>query len=206
MTDLGTWDPLSPDDMAVVLAGLAAPWWLAGGWAVELAVGRSFRAHADTDVLVLRSDLLAAQRHLAGWDLHAADPPGTLRPWRPGEQLPVAIHDIWCRRTPESPWSFQLMVDEVDGEDWVFRRDGRVRRPVATLTGSASRPGLPVLAPEIQLLYKSGAGRPQGGPRPKDEEDLDAIAPVLGDESRAWLASALSLVAPDNRWLARLND
>ena len=78
--------------------------------------------------------------------------------------------------------------------------------PSSSLAGAASRPGLPVLAPEVQLLYKSGACRPQGGPRPKDEEDLDAILPTLEDESRAWLASALSLVAPDNQWLARLND
>ncbi len=157
-------------------------------------------------MLVLRPDLPAVQRHLAGWDLHAADPPGTLRPWRSGEVLPERVHDIFCRRTPDSPWAFQFMVDAVDGGDWVFRRDPRIRRPVASLAGSASRPGLPVLAPEIQLLYKSGASRPEGGPRPKDEEDLDAVLPVLDDEGRAWLTSALSLVAPGNPWLARLND
>jgi hypothetical protein len=87
VTDLRAWDALAPEEVASVFAGVAAPWWLAGGWAVELAVGRAFRSHADTDVLVLRPSVPLVQAHLAGWDLHAADPPGTLRPWPPGEVL-----------------------------------------------------------------------------------------------------------------------
>jgi hypothetical protein len=204
VSDLGSWDPLPPDEVATVLAGLAEPWWLAGGWAVELAVGRSFRAHADIDVLVLRPSLLRVQDALAGWDLQAADPPGSLRPWRPGEVLPDTVHDVWCRRTSSSPWSWQLMVDDVDGEDWVFRRDRRVRRPVVSLAGPASRPGLPVLAPEVQLLYKSGAGRPGEARRPKDEEDLAAVLPVLEDGQIAWLVEVLTLGAPGHPWLARI--
>jgi hypothetical protein len=203
VTDLGPWERLTPDELATVLASLDEPWWLAGGWAVELAVGASFREHSDVDVLVLRASLPAFQEAFAGWDLHAADPPGTLRPWLPGELLPVTIHDIFCRRTPSSPWAFQLMVDEVDGTDWVFRRDGRVRRPVASLTGAASRPGLPVLAPEVQLLYKSGAGRP-GPLRPKDEQDFDAALPVLDSAARSWLTEAMVLTAPGHPWLSRL--
>lgn len=77
--DLGRWDPLTPAEVAEVLRGLDPPWWLAGGWAIDLHVGRQTREHADTDVLVLRDDLPAVQQHLAGWDLHAADPRGTLR-------------------------------------------------------------------------------------------------------------------------------
>ena len=192
VTDLGAWDALSPDEVATLFAGVGEPWWLAGGWAVELAVGRSFRPHGDTDVLVLRPSVPAVQEHLAGWDLHAADPPGTLRPWPPGEVLSDEIHDMFCRRTPDSPWSFQFMVDAVDGDDWVFRRDPRIRRPVASLAGPASRPGLPVLAPEVQLLYKSGAGR-EPDRRPKDEADFDAALPVLSDAQRQWLADAVAL-------------
>jgi hypothetical protein len=34
---------------------------------------------------------------LAGWEWWAAVPPGILRPWAPGETVPAAVHDIWCR-------------------------------------------------------------------------------------------------------------
>jgi len=72
-------------DLAPLLAGMAFPWWVAGGWAIDLFVGHQTRLHDDLDVLVLRRDQLAVHQALRGWDLHAADPPGTLRPWAPGE-------------------------------------------------------------------------------------------------------------------------
>ncbi len=203
VTDLGAWDPIDIEELSELFAEVSEPWWLAGGFAVELAVGTPFRSHGDVDVLVLRTGLPALQEHLAGWDLLAADPPGTLRPWPPGEVLPDEVHDIFCRRTPDSPWAFQFMVDAVDGDDWVFRRDPRVRRPVSSLAGAASRPGLPVLTPEVQLLYKSGVAG-GSGPRPKDEADLDAALPVLSDSERGWLADAIGLCSPDHGWLRRL--
>ena len=91
------WRPLSVPEVVAVFQGLTAPWWVAGGRAIDLAAGRTTRLHADTDVLVLRRDLGAVCDHLRGWDFHAADPPGTLRPWPAGEPLPDHVHDVWCR-------------------------------------------------------------------------------------------------------------
>jgi hypothetical protein len=88
VTPWGVWDPAGPAEVAALFRDAGAPWWIAGGYAIELAVGRPVRAHGDIDVLVLRRDQLMVQRALAGWDWQAADPPGTLRPWRPGEQPP----------------------------------------------------------------------------------------------------------------------
>ena len=193
---LGEWEPLSVAEVAGLLAGVQAPWWIAGGWAIDLFVGEPGRAHGDIDVLVLRRDLGRVQEHLRGWDLHAADPPGVLRPWRNGEQLPATVHDIWCRPSAASPWALQLMVDDTDGDDWVYRRDARVRRPVSTLAGPASTSDRLVLAPEVQLLYKSAR------PRPKDVDDRRRCLPVLDPDRRAWLRNALTLVDPAHAWLA----
>jgi hypothetical protein len=143
---LGPWAPLSPEDAGVVFSACEARWWVAGGWAIDLLVGRQTRSHADFDVLVLRPEQHVVRSYLHAWDVHAADPPGTLRPWPIGEILPLSVHDIWCRRDPSAPWAFQLMIDDVHGEDWLFRRDHRIRRPVRTLAGRASRPGLAVLS------------------------------------------------------------
>ncbi|WP_240634772.1 MULTISPECIES: hypothetical protein [Streptomyces] len=104
-------------------------WWVAGGIAIELAVGHRIRSRGDIDVL-LRRDQLVAQQILAGW---AVDPPGSLRPWAPGEVLPVGVHDIWCRPGPDEPWRIQVMLDNSRGHEWVSRRDHRVRRPISTL-------------------------------------------------------------------------
>jgi hypothetical protein len=198
LTPWGPWEPLSPTEAAQFFRDGQAPWWIAGGYAIELAAGRSLREHEDVDVLLLRRDQLAIQRALPGWQWHAADPPGTLRPWRPGEQLPAGVHDIWCRPGPDEPWRIQFMLDESAGEDWVSRRDQRIRRPIASL-GASTADGIPYLVPEIQLFYKAR------GRRPKDEADFAAIAPVLSSAQRRWLSDALSLAyGPEHPWRARL--
>jgi hypothetical protein len=171
-------------------------WWLAGGYALELAAGHQWRDHGDIDVLLLRQDQLSAQRALAGWEWWAADPPGTLRPWQAGETLPPAVHDIWCRPAP-GPWRIQVMLDESAGEDWISRRNPGIHRPIATL-GHVSASGTPYLAPEIQLFYKAK------GLRPKDEQDFAEVLPVLDAGQRNWLRVAVNSTCGDHPWLGRL--
>ena len=180
------------------MAAVDTRWWLAGGWAIDLFLRRHTREHDDIDVQILRPDHVDVRAALCEWDVHVADPPGTLRPWPVGEQLPLAVHDIWVRRSVGDPWRFQLMVADVDGGDWVYRRDERIRRPIHALTGPASTASRQVLAPEVQLLYKSK------GLRPKDEADFAAVLPVLDAAQRGWLADALMTVSPSHPWLARL--
>lgn len=193
--DLGAWDPLSPAEVASEFSGLPCRWWLAGGWAIDLHLGHQSRVHADIDVLILRADQSAVQAHLAGWDLHATDPPGTLRQWARGEILGPRVHDVWCRRSASSPWSLQLMIDDTEDDHWVYRRDTRIRRPVADLEGPASTPQAPVLSPEIQLLYKSAR------PRDKDEADFHAVVEALHTPKRRWLRESLTTVSPGHPWL-----
>jgi len=198
LTPWGPWEPMSPSEVAEIFAGCPARWWIAGGYAIELAVGRPVREHGDIDVLMLRRDQLAVQRALPDWQWQAADPPGSLRPWEPGEQLPTSVHDIWCRPGPGQPWRIQVMLDESSGGDWVSRRHRRIRRPIASL-GLVTADGIPYLAPDVQLLYKAKA------PLPKDEADFTAALTVLTGPQRQWLSHALSLVhGPEHPWLARL--
>ncbi|WP_351232821.1 hypothetical protein [Streptomyces sp. NPDC002133] len=140
-----------------------------------VAVGRELRPHGDLDVLALRRGQALVRDLLADWDLYVADPPGQaeLRPWPPGEALQPPLHDIWCRRTPEAPWSVQLMLDEAEGTQWASRRDPEVRLPIDRL-GRTSKTGVPYLAPKVQLFYKAKATRD------KDETDFEAVLPLLG--------------------------
>ncbi|GAA3119498.1 hypothetical protein GCM10010466_07910 [Planomonospora alba] len=162
----------------------------------ELAVGRAYREHGDVDVSVLRRDQRAVRRLLSGWDCHVADPPGTLRPWPVDETLPDRAHDVWVREHPGGPWRFQLMLDEADGDTWVYRRDARIRRPLASVTADAG--GFLRLAPEVQLLFKAK------DPRPKTELDFDQVLPLLTARQRAWLDGALETEYGAHPWRERL--
>jgi hypothetical protein len=169
----------------------------------RLHLGRQTRPHDDIDVLVLRADLPAFDRQSREWDLHAADPPGHLRPWprRPSETrraLPTRVHDVWCRRTATGPWQFQLMISNTEDGHWIYRRDPRIRRPMCELAGPASIESRPVLAPEIQLLHKSAR------PRAKDTADFHATLPTLTHEQREWLRTALVRATQGHPWINNL--
>jgi hypothetical protein len=200
---LGVWQPLQPQEAAALFAPLRAPWWIAGGWALDLFLGVQTREHGDLDVQILRRDQRAVREALSGWDMQGALPAPRpegwpFREWRRGEELDPAIHDVWCRRDPTAPWSLQLMVAESDGDDWLFRRDPRIRRRLDSI-GRWSDDAIPYLAPEIQLLYKAKA------PRAKDEEDFAMVAPRLDRDARRWLCEALATAYPAHPWRAALD-
>lgn len=125
----------------------------------------------------------------------ARDPP--LLEFNDGAAV-AGVHDIWCRRGPREPWRIQVMLDESSGDEWVSRRDERIRRPITSI-GLVTVRGIPYLAPEIQLFYKAD------NRRPKDETDFAAALPVLTKPQRQWLSDALSLVyGPGHPWRAHL--
>jgi hypothetical protein len=191
------WAPLSVAEVAERFADAPFAWGLAGGYAVERFVGRPFRPHGDIDIVVFRDEQLLVQHWLSGWQLFAADPPGTLRPWTAGEELPYGIHDIWGLVTGGDAWQLQLMLLEATGDQWFSRRDPRVRGRRSDLI--VRYRDVPCLRVEVQLFYKAKS------PRPKDEQDFTACLPLLDGSARGWLREQIRLVYSDSHpWFAQL--
>lgn len=191
------WAPLPVADVVELMRPVPFFWCLAGGQAIERVVGKPYRTHDDIDVVVLRPDVLAVQEKLDGWQLSAADPPGTLRTWEPGERLPWRVHDVWAHRANAPAWELQFMIQEADGTSWYFRRDDRVNGRIDDL--SIMVDGVPCLRMDLQLLYKSKSARP------KDEEDFDRLLPHLGGLQRARLLEWLELTCPNgHQWMYAL--
>jgi hypothetical protein len=184
-SSLGPWAPADPREVADLLSALETTWWIAGGWAIEMAVGQAFRPHDDIDILVRHDTLPAVREVLSGWDLYVADPPGTLRPWKPRETLAADVQDIWCRPRPGSPWRIQIMVDHAPTPGmWEFRHDPRITRPIESIAASTDD-GIPYLVPDVQLLHKAT------DPRPKDDMDFTKTVPILTTAQKRWLADAI---------------
>ncbi len=180
-----------------LLRDLGREWYVCGGWALDLFLGRVTRAHKDVDIAVARRDQLVVQGYLLGrgWTLEkAAD--GRLSPWVEGEELRLPLHAVWCRNETHAPNFFELLLNEVDDRVFRFRRDPTVTLPRARMSFQSPE-GLPVLAPEIVLLYKSNSAEEYG-------EDFRNAAPALSAESRAWLKGALEKVSPGHRWAGEL--
>lgn len=191
------WSPLTVTEVGQRFAGAPFTWGLAGGYTIEQFVSHPIRAHGDIDIVVFRDEQLMLQRWLSGWQLFAADPPGTLRPWRAGEELPYGIHDIWGHERQSDAWQLQIMLIETEGDEWFSRRDHRVRGHRSDLIVACG--GLPCLRVEVQLFYKAR------NPRPKDELDFEACLPRLDTPARGWLCDPLRLLYPEyHPWLTRL--
>lgn len=191
------WQPLTLEEVAEVFGEAKHPWWVAGGHAIELAVGRTLRDHGDVDVLVLHRDQRALRDSLPDWDLWVADPPGELRPWS-GGILPGRIHDIWGRRDPKGPWELQVMLDDCQLDFWVSRRSEEVRLPLEKL-GRFDARGISFLVPKVQLFYKAK------DVREKDQIDFDASIDLLEPKDAEWLAKAIERTYDSSHpWLPRV--
>jgi hypothetical protein len=54
--DLWKWEDFDPSPLSSLMCSFHAPWWVVGGKALELWMGRPTRAHQDVDVAVLRDE------------------------------------------------------------------------------------------------------------------------------------------------------
>lgn len=186
----------SADLNAVIdmLAAYRGQWAIAGGWAIDLFLERTTRPHADVDVAVFRDEQAELRAAFPQFDFRLAID-GELVDWEIGRILEPPLHEIHVV-TPVGTIEF-LLNDRRD-DLWVYRRDARVMRALSSaILQSVS---VPILAPEIVLLYKSKS------PRETDHADLASTAPHLSEEARAWLTAALQLSAPGHPWIDLLRN
>jgi hypothetical protein len=181
---LGPWEPLPLAAAVDLFAEAPFRWWVSGGHALELHLGRSWRVHDDTDISIARRDTPALRAHLAGWDIQVAAA-GVLNHWT-GCALAASAHqnNLWCRRAPDAPWALDITIAEGDDTAWIFRRDPTLALPWdrAVLTSTS---GVPYLTPELQLLFKASDRRP------KDDVDAAEVIPELEASAARVLASWL---------------
>ena len=193
--ELGRWEPLELGEVVGLFADFPARWWISGGVALELHLGRSWRPHDDVDVGVLRGDAPELLQLLEGWDIEVAAA-GTLSPWD-GSALIMQQNqnNLWCRKGSDQPWCLDVTISEGTEEYWIFRRDTTVRI-LWDQAVQRTREGVPYLAPGPQLLYKSRDSRP------KDDLDAREVIPHLTHEERAQLRRLL----PAGHAMARALD
>ncbi|MGZ3805842.1 MAG: GNAT family N-acetyltransferase [Pseudobdellovibrionaceae bacterium] len=194
------WAPISVEEIKSLFSSVNKPYWISGGWALDLYLGRQTRYHEDLDIAISRTDQLQFQEALRGWDLRASDPPGSgkFRPWLPGEALNPPIHNIWCRKNSRGPWNLEVMLCTFENEEWIYRRNPRIRGPISSF-GWQQEDGTRIIAPEIQLLYKSR------NPRGKDTLDFEMCIHVFSKEKIQWLYDAiLSDSGSKHSWIEKL--
>jgi hypothetical protein len=190
------------EQVAALLGLLRVPWMYAAGWALDLhrssilGLGPS-RPHEDVDVIVGREQQLVVGQALtdAGYCVHGVRS-GAYVPW--AESLDTPHFQLHAHR--EGSEMVDLMLTDLSGDRWHFRRDPAVTLPLARARQFTPL-GLPYLAVEAALLFKATGAN--GVVRPKDQRDFEVARPAMDAQARHWLATHL---AADHPWQVGLGD
>lgn len=180
-----------------VAGGYRGFWCVAGGWAIDLFLGKKSRDHEDLEIVVLREESGAMYDHFRKFSpnkIISGDPPEFVA-W---DGRAIENEVIQLRLAPVSMGSgivdFDLLLTPSENGQWICRRDESVRLPLEEARG-LTKDGIPFLAPEIVLLFK--AKRVEE----KDQRDFELTAPLLSPKAKRWLAGNLSRIYPGHKWL-----
>src|SRR2546426_11672541 len=163
------------------MRGFPRPWYIAGGWAIDIFLGRETREHDDIDVSVLRNDQAKLRTHLAAGAFEQFVD-GRLLPRPDGDWLNLPVHEVHA--TSETRARVEFLLNESSGASWQFRRNPAITRRLDRI-GMRTSAGVPFLVPEIVLLFKAKASGAT------DARDLVFIRTRLRDEPGRWLNNDL---------------
>jgi hypothetical protein len=190
------WRPWSPRELADRLDGVKAPWCVAGGWALDLWLGRETRTHEDIEIATPRSQFAAIRTVFDDYELFTAGA-GELVYLPRGQEPPPHRHQTWVLDPVVREWRTDIFLEPGDATTWIYRRDESLALPRGQAIAHTVD-GIPYLRPELVLLFKAKAVRP------RDECDFAAALPSLAPAERSKLRSWLERLRPGNAWIPRL--
>ncbi|WP_330334323.1 hypothetical protein OHS33_34315 [Streptomyces sp. NBC_00536] len=184
----------TPTEVATRLNGLSTPWYVAGGWAIDLFVGEHTREHSDLEIAVpaARFPEIRSRFPEFTFDVVASD-----HVWELTPEVSDLAHQTWLRDPATGNYLVDVFREPHDGPTWICRRDPSIRLPYTEVI-RRTPDGIPYLAPELALLFKAKAVRP------KDQQDFAAALPLMDAASRRTLATYLTRVHPEHSWLTAL--
>ncbi|MFG1945746.1 nucleotidyltransferase domain-containing protein [Nonomuraea sp. NPDC048826] len=188
-------DAWRPVQVAERLHGTNTPWCVAAGWALDLFRGGQSRPHHDLEIAIPASAFSDIRHRFPEL---AFDAVGSGWVWPDADAEALAVtHQTWVRDPASGQFLFDVFREPHEDGTWIYRRDERLRLPYDAIM-ERTADGIPYLIPELALLFKAKA------PRPQDQADFDGVLPLLGPTRRDALRGWLELFHPGHPWSATL--
>lgn len=184
------WEPWSPREVVRRMSRVAAPWYIAAGWALELFTADAARAHSDLEIAVpaARFGEVAAEFPGFQWDVV-----GDGRIW-PFPDQSAGHHQTWLRDPATGRYRIDVFREPHVGGLWVCRRNPSITLSYDEVICRTSE-GIPYATPEVALLFKAK------NVREKDEADFQRVLPRMNQTQRTRLLDWLCRVHPGHRWI-----
>ena len=187
------WEAWTPSEVAQRMSAVAAPWYVAAGWALELFTGDAAREHDDLEIAVPAVRFGEVMTAFPGFDWYVV---GDDQIW-PYPDQSANRHQTWLREPATGRYRIDVFREPHVGGLWVCRRDTSISLTYDELILRTSE-GIPYATPEVALLFKAKYRRE------KDEADFQRVLPRMNQTQRSRLISWLSQVHPGHPWMKAL--
>ncbi|MFN8492396.1 MAG: GrpB family protein [Caldilineaceae bacterium] len=185
--------------VAQELKDFPCPWYISSGWALDLFLGLVRRVHHDVDVVVARADQLVLQKYMTAREWKFVTPyEKRLELWPPYMRLELPRFQAHAHRKDDF---IDFLLTDITNSVWHYRREPSIVQTIERST-LVTQGGIPFLAPELVLLFKSK--NTSGQARDKDQIDFAEVNAHLEPVRRAWLRWALLATNPTHPWLEQL--
>ena len=193
---------------------------LCGGHSIDLFLGEKTRPHKDLDVVVFWEDRNVIVQFMLnhGWDVYEPCGDSLLHKIIDVSKQKCVKSNIWCVKQGNKHYQFtehdlgmytvvcddseQIELDYIeflfntkkDGA-FLYARNHDIKRSIDIAILKVN--DIPILAPEIVLLYKS-----IDADNPEYQQDYENTRIKMSETQLAWLNGALSIMFPNgHKWL-----
>lgn len=168
-----------------IMGKFGFPWFIAGGWAIDLFLNAETRTHDDVEIGIYRKNQMQLYRYFEKNRKYYIDNRNytgkrVKHEWNK-EYLRLPIHELYIEH---DGLEIEILLNEKDDGNWVYRRNIEItldERKVVLL----SPHGIPYLCPEVVSLYKTKAMRS------KDIDDITAALAKMSESQKGWLIASI---------------
>jgi hypothetical protein len=183
------------NDIELLMKSFNRPWFIAGGWTIDIEIGEVTRVHKDMDICIFREDIAYGIAFFREWDIKVAIPgEDRLEPFQ-------ILSDIdlprYCLHLFKEDHFLEILATEQIDNEVIFRKNRNIRMDINDFT--RGNPARPYVNPAWQLLFKSLSTRTE------DEHDFKVYLDRVNDEhSKRWLLESLIKVNGNKSWTEAL--
>jgi len=171
------------------------PWFISGGWAIDIGLGQVTREHKDIDICVFREDADLILDYFKAWDINVAIP-GEHRLEKCTSKAATELPRYCFHLFRDKDFVEILLTERLEGKV-IFRKNRNIWMNESDFS-LIDNQGRPYVNPVWQLLFKGI------NPRKEDDHDFNTYLPIMSDEQRVWLSNGLKLMKPESMWIKEL--